>query len=64
MVNIDFEFIATSVATILVAGGVLLLLLGYLVNIGSIGAGWVLVVLGIIVFIVEVLSGSSKGRSK
>jgi hypothetical protein len=39
-INIDFEFIATTLAMILGAGGVILLLLGYLFNIGSISAGW------------------------
>jgi membrane-bound ClpP family serine protease len=64
MVDIDFEFIASTVPAIIVLGGILLLFFGYVMNVGNIGAGWGLVIFGGFLFFLEVVFSKGKGRSK
>jgi hypothetical protein len=51
-----FKVIAYGVPALLVLGGIVLLLLGYLGgNTGMIDGGWVLTVLGVFTYIIEIV---------
>ena len=63
-IGASFEFFAYTVPAIMVLGGILLLFVGYLSDGGMIGGGWALVIIGALIYIIEILFAGGKGRSK
>ena len=65
MVEIGVEFVAATVPTILVAGGILLIIFGFFNNSNNmIVAGWILTISSISTFLIEIFFGAGKGRPK
>jgi len=59
-INKNLDFIAWGVLVIMVLGGVLLLFLGYPRNNGvMIDIGWLLIILGLVMYAVEIFLGTS-----
>ena len=57
--NQNLDFIAWGVLVIMVLGGVLLLFLGYPRNNGvMIDIGWILIILGLVMYAVEIFLGT------
>ena len=59
MSEVIFKFIAFGVPALMVLGGILLLFTGYPLNNGSmIGGGWVLAILGALIYVLEIFLGN------